>query len=419
MPNRRYNAPRGTADIRPEDQKYWRYVSERAFKLCELWGYKRLDNPVFEDADLFVRSIGEGTDIVEKETYTFQDKGGGFLTLRPEGTAPVCRAYLEHGMFNLPQPVRLYYYAPCFRYERPQSGRYRQFQQFGIEALGDGSPEVDAEVVAFSWAFINTLGLKGFVIHINSIGDHNCRPGYIEKLKEYYGQHIASLCDDCKARLQRAPLRLLDCKRDSCRDFVGGAPRSVDSLCPECRQHWDKFLAYLEALAMPYEINPHLVRGLDYYTRTVFEILPQGGGAQSTVLGGGRYDGLIEELGGQPTPGTGFASGIERLVLNIKEQGIPVPDDPHPVVIAHMGDEALKQAMLLVQRLTQEGIATLVAPSTRSLRAQMRYASASDARYVVILGEDEMRKGTATVRDMSAGEQHEVPLAQLASHLKR
>ena len=415
---RRYSAPRGTADILPSEQKYWRFVSEHAFELCRLYGYERLDTPIFEDADLFVRSIGQGTDIVEKETYTFEDKGGGLLTLRPEVTAPVCRAYLEHGMANLPQPVRLFCYSPCFRYERPQSGRYRQFHQFDIEAIGDGSPEIDAEVVKFAWDFINSLGLKDMVVMMNSIGDRNCRPQYVQQLKSYYAKHTDTLCADCQVRLERNPLRLLDCKDEDCRAVVDAAPRSVDYLCDACQAHWDRLLGYLHDLDVPFEVNPHLVRGLDYYTRTVFEIQPRGGGSQSTVLGGGRYDGLIEEMGGRPTPGIGFASGIERLVANVKAQGIAIPGDPQPVVVVHVGNEALGKALLLTQSLLREGIRTILAPGGKSLRAQMRYASSMKASHAIVLGEDEIRDGMATVKKMESGEQSRVPLDTLAALIK-
>jgi len=415
---RHFDAPRGTADILPREQKYWRFVKECAFELSRRYGYERLDTPTFEDAELFVRSLGQGTDIVEKETYTFQDKGGGLLTLRPEGTAPVCRAYLEHGMFNQPQPVRLYYYTPCFRYERPQWGRYRQFHQFGIEAIGDASPEVDAEVIAFAWDFIASLGLRGFVILLNSIGDPKCRPRYIEKLRDYYREHMDSLCPDCRVRFERNPLRLLDCKKDACHAIAREAPHAVDFLCDECREHWERLLAYLSQMEVPYEADHHLVRGLDYYTRTVFEVQPPQGGAQSSVLAGGRYDGLIEELGGRPTPAVGFASGIERLVLNVKEQGVAVAGDPRPVVVAHLGEQALRRAMALVLALHREGLTALLAPGSRSLRAQMRYASSHDAPYVVILGEEELEKGVATLREMETGTQRQVSLQELVPLLR-
>ncbi len=306
-----YRAPRGTSDILPGEQGYFRYIEERAASLCQLYGYERIDTPVFEDARLFVRTIGPGTDIVEKETYTFDDRSGQAMTLRPEGTAPICRAYIEHGMHNLPQPVRLYYFASIFRYERPQKGRYRQHQQFGVEAIGDGDPALDAEVIDVAWQFFDSLGLRNLSLQLNSIGCKLCRPVYLEELKGHYSAHVDRLCPDCKARLRKNPLRLMDCKKPSCQDIAQSAPRSIEHLCSQCKEHFESVVKYLLILGIPFEKNHRLVRGLDYYTKTVFEIQPQGEeGAQSAVGGGGRYDDLIEELGGKPTPAIGFAVGV-------------------------------------------------------------------------------------------------------------
>ncbi len=311
-----FQAPRGTNDLLPQDQKYWRYIESKAVDLARQYGFGRIDTPVFEDANLFVRSVGEGTDIVEKEMYTFEDRGGDQVTLRPEGTAPVCRAYLEHGMHNLPQPVRMYYFCPVFRYERPQAGRFREHHQFGVEVLGDADPSVDAEVIELAWRLMLSLGLKDTSLLVNSIGDTECRPAYVGELKNYYQGHESKLCAECRQRLDRNPLRLLDCKVETCRALGDEAPRSSDNLCQACQDHWSSLRGYLNAVAIPYEIDHRLVRGLDYYSRTVFEIQPLEGGAQSTICGGGRYDGLIESLGGRSTPGIGFATGMERLALN-------------------------------------------------------------------------------------------------------
>ena len=274
-----YQAPRGTADLLPEEQKYRRYIESKAVALARSYGYGRIDSPVFEDAGLFVRSVGEGTDIVEKEMYTFEDRGGDQVTLRPEGTAPVCRAYLEHGMHNLPQPVRMYYFCPVFRYERPQAGRFRQHHQFGVEVLGDANPAVDAEVIELAWRLMHSLGLTDIRLFINSIGDRESRPQYIAQLKDYYSRRSDSICGDCRARLERNPLRLLDCKVESCRAIGEEAPRSVDHLDSDSLDHWNKLREYLSAMDIPYEIDHRLVRGLDYYTRTVFEIQPVDAGA--------------------------------------------------------------------------------------------------------------------------------------------
>jgi len=415
-----YKAPRGTADILPDEQGYWRFVEDRAIAMCRLYGYQRLDTPAFEDSQLFTRSIGEGTDIVTKEMYTFEDRSGNILALRPEGTAPVCRAYLEHGMDNLPQPVKLYYLAAIFRYERPQAGRYRQHYQFGFEAIGDASPALDAEVVEMVWQFFKSLGLGGLYLYLNSIGCKVCRPEYMESLKHYYSTHLSGLCSDCKARFEKNPLRLLDCKKASCYDVAEVAPKSTDYLCSECRSHFGAVVGYLEALKLPFDINHRLVRGLDYYTRTVFEIQPLGEGAQSALGGGGRYDDLIQELGGKPTPAIGFAAGMERVVLNLKRQKITVPNLPAPpVFIAYLGDETKLEAIKLISTLRKDGIAAIMATGDKSLKGQLRQANSLGSNYVAIIGEDEVKSGAVTLRNMMSGEQKTVPAAELGDLLKK
>jgi len=415
-----YKAPRGTSDILPQEQGYFRYIEEKAAGLCQLYGYERIDTPVFEDARLFIRTIGPGTDIVEKETYFFEDRSGQAMTLRPEGTAPICRAYLEHGMHNLPQPVRLYYFASIFRYERPQKGRYRQHQQFGAEALGDGDPALDAEVMDLAWRFFGGIGLSRLCLQINSIGCKLCRPHYLEKLKGYYSPQVKELCPDCKARLKRSPLRLLDCKKASCQGLARSAPRSTDYLCPQCKGHFESVMAYLTLLSIPFERNHRLVRGLDYYTKTVFEVQPQGEeGAQSALGGGGRYDDLIEELGGKPTPAVGFAVGIERIVLNMKQQGIapPAPSGLR-VFVAYFGDEAKDQAVRLTAELRQSGILAVSGMGHRSLKAQLRQANALGAAYALIIGQEEVRSGTVQLRDMARGEQKRVAVGEVITLLE-
>jgi len=415
-----YKAPRGTSDILPGEQGYFRYIEERAASVCQLYGYERIDTPVFEDARLFVRTIGPGTDIVEKETYTFDDRSGQAMTLRPEGTAPICRAYIEHGMHNLPQPVRLYYFASIFRYERPQKGRYRQHQQFGVEAIGDGDPALDAEVIDVAWRFFDSLGLGNLSLQLNSIGCKLCRPAYLEELKGHYSAHIDRLCADCKARLRKNPLRLMDCKKPSCQDIAQSAPRSIEHLCSQCKEHFESVVKYLLILGIPFEKNHRLVRGLDYYTKTVFEIQPQGEeGAQSAVGGGGRYDDLIEELGGKPTPAIGFAVGIERIVLNMKQQGmIPPTPSAQRVFVAYLGDEAKAEAVKLTAELRRGGIAVICNLGDRSLKAQLRQANALGAAYALIIGEDEVREGTAVLRNMKKGEQRKVPTHEVLGLLR-
>ena len=413
-----FRAPRGTTDLLPQEQKYWRYIQSKAAEIAQRFGYGRIDSPAFEDSGLFIRSVGEGTDIVEKEMYTFEDRGGDNLTLRPEGTAPVCRAYLEHGMHNLPQPVRMYYFCPVFRYERPQAGRFRQHHQFGVEVIGDPDPSVDGEVIELAWRFMDSLGLTDISLLVNNIGDAVCRPAFIDELKAYYTGHHDRLCPDCRQRLDRNPLRLLDCKVETCRALGEAAPRSVDLLCPECQDHWDKLRSYLEAVEIPYQVDHRLVRGLDYYTRTVFEIQPGDVGAQSTICGGGRYDGLIEQLGGRATPGIGFGSGIERLTLNLKRAEIPVPDEPQPqYLVVNVGDAARPAAQELAANIRKLGVGAILANGSRALRGQMRQANALGIPYALMLGDDEIQRGEVMLRSMSDSSQRAIPLDRFLEEL--
>ena len=409
-----FQAPRGTADLLPPEQKYWRFIESKAMEIASRYGFGRIDTPAFEDSDLFIRSVGEGTDIVEKEMYTFEDRGGDSVTLRPEGTAPVCRAYLEHGMHNLPQPVRMYYFCPVFRYERPQAGRFRQHHQFGVEVLGDADPSVDAEVIEVAWELMLSLGLRDVNLLVNSIGDEVCRPGYVERLRAHYTGHADKLCPDCRGRLERNPLRLLDCKVETCHALGDQAPRSVDHLCENCQEHWSKLQSYLDTMKLPFQLDHRLVRGLDYYTRTVFEVQPVEGGGQSTICGGGRYDGLITQLGGRPTPGIGFATGMERLTLNLKRSEVPVPDEPSPkYLVANVGDEARGAAVELAVRLRRAGIGAILSSGTRGLRGQMRQANALEIPFALILGDDEIEKGEVMVRDMLSSTQESRPLSEI------
>jgi histidyl-tRNA synthetase len=409
-----YKSPRGTADILPEDQKYWRYIERNAEDICRLYGYERLDTPVFEETQLFTRSIGEGTDIVTKEMYIFQDQSHNSLSLRPEGTAPVCRAFVEHGMDNKPQPVKLFYIAPIFRYERPQAGRYRQHHQFGFECIGEASPLIDAEVIDMSCLYFNSLGLKNFSIQLNSIGCKQCRPQYLESLKSYYAGLVESLCPDCSNRYAKNPLRLLDCKQPSCQEIADRSPKSSQNLCPECEAHFKEVQKYLNILGLPYSINHRLVRGLDYYTRTVFEIQPEEEGSQSALGGGGRYDDLIEAIGGKPTPAIGFGSGMERIILNLKKQKVAVPGLPAPrVYIASLGDEAKEEALQLTAALRRHNVASLTSSGDRSLKAQLRQANSFTVEYTAIIGEDEVRDKKITLRNMKTGEQKTMTTADV------
>ena len=410
-----YQAARGTTDILPEEQPYWRYVEKAIADITRIYGYKRIDTPIFEDTSLFQRSAGEYTDIVQKEMYTFDDRGGNSLTLKPEGTPAVCRAYIQHGMHNLPQPVKLYYISPIFRYDRPQAGRYRQHYQFGCEAIGDDDPAIDAEVIDIAWRFYKSLGLSDISLQLNSIGCKECRPEYLNILKDYYNKHTSNLCADCKTRLEKNPLRLLDCKQASCQSIAQNAPHSIDGLCPACAIHFKQLHKYLGLLGIPFSINHRLVRGLDYYTRTVFEIQPEDEGGQSTIGGGGRFDGLIEELGGKPTPAAGFAAGIERIILNLKKQNITIPIPPVlEVFIAYLGEKARDEAIKLTASLRKEGISVISATGGKSLKAQLRQANTLGARYAVIIGEEEVKAGTVTLRDMADARQETVALSELA-----
>ena len=413
-----YRAPRGTTDILPREQAYWAHVQQRAAEVCLLYGYERIDTPVFEDYGLFARTDAEGTDLVEKEMYVFEDRSGQKLALRAENTAPVCRAYVEHGLFNLSQPVRLYYIGPTFRYERPQAGRYRQHHQFGCEALGDASPSLDVEVIELAIRFLASLGLTRLSVLLNSIGCHECQPGYVEVLRQHYRTLSATVCSDCRVRMVRNPLRLLDCKESTCKRIADEAPHISDYLCAECKDHFREVQDQLRVLGIPFALNHKLVRGLDYYTRTVFEVLPQRQGGQSAIVGGGRYDGLIEAIGGKPTPAVGFAMGIERIILNIKELGLEVPALPGPrVYVAHMGESARPTAISLARQLRDAGIGVLAATGGKSLKAQLRQANTLGAGYAVILGDNETATRTAVVRDMSRNEQSTLPQDDLAEHL--
>ncbi len=415
-----YQAPRGTQDVLPEDEKYWRYVEGAAVQVAEGFGYQRIRTPTFEDTSLFVRGVGESTDIVTKEMYSFLDKGGDSLTLRPEATAPILRAFLEHGLASRPQPVKLYYLGSMFRYDRPQAGRYREFHQFDCEVIGDGHPAVDAEVVLLLWRFFEALGLRDLTVQLNSIGCPGCRPAYHEALVAHFAEHRMGLCHDCQRRLEVNPLRLLDCKNQQCQPAILAAPSSADHLCEECRLHFVELRRLLEGLDLPTILNPRLVRGLDYYTRTVFEIWPASVGAQSALGGGGRYDGLMEQLGGKPTPGIGFATGIERIILNLKEQGIQVPEVDRPdLYVAHLGDEARLPALQLADEARRAGFRAVSTLGPRSMKAQLKQANTLGARFALILGEQEIQEGTVTVRDLEESRQWQESRAGVLGRLPK
>lgn len=415
----RYRRPTGTLDILPEDRPYWRHLEQTIHELMGLYGYEQMDVPVFEYTELYVRGVGEGTDIVEKEMYSFKDKGGDNITLRPEFTAGMARAYVENGMYKRPQPVKLYAIGPVFRYERPQAGRYRQHTQVSVEAFGEQDPALDFEILSLAWHLFERLGFQRLYFQLNSTGCPVCRPRYIEALKAYYMEHYDEIDDDCKRRLQRNPLRVLDCKADQCQPVIAGAPKITDYLCDECRDHFATLRGYLDEAGFEYVLNHRLVRGLDYYTKTVFEVWAEGIGAQAAVCGGGRYDGLVEEIGGPSVPGIGFGAGWERIILAMKAQGIEPPPLPGPqVFVAHLGQNTKPVAVRLAHDLRHADVRTLVAFGHRSLKSQMREANRKGVLYTVIVGEGELERGVVTVRDMVKGKQVEVPLDDVIAWLK-
>ncbi len=413
-----FQTPKGTYDILPDDWPYWRLVTETAATIARRYGYRRIETPMFEATELFARTSGESSDVVDKEMYVFEDKAGRSLALRPEGTAPVVRAYIQHGMHKLPQPVRLFYIEPNFRYDEVQEGRQRQFYQFGVEALGEENPAIDVEVISLLRDVYAELGLSQITLGVNSTGCPLCRPAYVERLVAYYREHYDEVCEDDHRRLETNPLRVLDCKKPQCQPIADNAPHIIDYLGPECRTHWDAFLHLMALQEIPYAINHRLVRGLDYYTKTTFEFWPPREGAQSTLGGGGRYDGLAELLGGQPTPGIGFGSGIERIILNLRDQGIEPPPEQGPLAyVAYLGDEVRDDAFRLLARVRAAGLGASISPTTRKLGDQLRRAEGLGARYAVIVGPDEVAAGHAGVRDLATRSQEAVPLDDVVSWL--
>lgn len=400
------NKPRGTEDILPADSPLWQKVEQTAREICGAYGYREIRTPVFEDTALFQRGVGDTTDVVQKEMYTFEDKGGRSITLRPEGTASLVRSFIEHSLYADPQPTKLFYLISCYRYEKPQSGRLREFHQFGIECFGGTSDAADAEIIALALSFFEKLGVKGLKLNLNSIGCPVCKKEYNRILKDYFKQYEADLCDTCKTRLEKNPMRIIDCKSEVCSKIAADAPKMIDHLCADCRQHLDQTLRYLDNMKIAYTIDPTIVRGLDYYTRTVFEITSDALGAQSTVCGGGRYNGLVEELGGKPTEGIGFAVGLERLMMIMKSQGLDkaVPDSQPAIFIAAIGEEADVLAQKLVYDLRAMGCHAERDLCGRSVKAQMKYANKLKARYSMVLGEDETKDGRAELKNMATGE---------------
>lgn len=405
------NAIKGTLDVLPKESYKIQYVESAVREIAENFGFYEMRTPVFEHTELFQRSVGETTDVVQKEMYTFADKGGRSITLRPEGTAGAARAFLENGLFNEALPQKIYYLTSCYRYEKPQAGRLREFHQFGVEAFGAGSPAQDAEIIALANEVFNYLGVKNLTLEINSIGCPACRAAYQKALKAYFENYKSELCETCKGRLDRNPMRILDCKSPVCSKIAAGAPKILDYLCDDCRAHFDAVQQYLNAMQIDFTVNPEIVRGLDYYTRTVFEFVSKEIGAQGTVCGGGRYDGLLEELGGKPMPACGFGMGLERLLLLMDAQNTPFPDRKGcDIYFASMGDKANLEAARLALDLRNEGLSAQFDTVGRGLKAQMKYADKLGALYTVVLGDNELETRKAQLKNMKDGTLTEISL---------
>ncbi|MBM7620408.1 histidyl-tRNA synthetase [Bacillus tianshenii] len=413
--------PRGTQDILPGTVEKWQYIETKAKEICQLYNYKEIRTPIFESTELFLRGVGETTDVVQKEMYTFEDRGGRSLTLRPEGTASTVRSYVENKMFGSPnQPTKLYYVGPMFRYERPQAGRFRQFVQFGVEALGSNDPSIDAEVIALAVELYTSLGLKNLKVVINSLGDKESRQAHRDALIQHFQPRIEEFCGDCQGRLEKNPLRILDCKKDRDHELMATAPSILEYLNEESKAYFDKVVAYLTALGIQYEIDPNLVRGLDYYYHTAFEIMStsEGFGAITTLCGGGRYNGLVQEIGGPETPGIGFALSIERLISAMEAEKVefPIQEEIDCYVVA-LGDKAKETAVKLLFDLRKAGIVAEKDYQDKKLKAQFKAADRLNAKFTLVFGDDELTKGVVTIKEMVTGEQQEVPFENIATYL--
>lgn len=404
-------AIKGTKDVLPNESYKNQYIEATCLGVAENFGYKEMRTPVFEHTELFQRGVGDTTDVVQKEMYTFDDKGGRSITLRPEGTSGAARAFLENGLSNEALPQKICYLTSCYRYEKPQAGRLREFHQFGIECFGATSPLADAEMISLAKQIFDELGVKDLHLELNSIGCPECRAEYHKALKEYFSQYKDKLCDTCNDRLERNPMRILDCKSPVCSEIAKGAPVVLDYLCDECREHFQKVKSYLDAANIEYIVNPQIVRGLDYYTKTVFEFVSDAIGSQGTVCGGGRYDGLLEELGGQHTPSLGFGMGLERLQLVMEAQGCNFPEPSRPdLFIVAMGEKATLKAVEIAKDMRDEGFSVVYDLNGRSLRAQMKYADKLGAKFNVVIGDNEVENKVVSLKDMATGESSEINL---------
>ena len=413
------NAPRGTKDILPDSVGDWNYVEGEIRELCRRFGYSEIRTPIFEHTELFQRGIGEGTDVVDKEMYTFTDRGDRSITLRPENTASAVRAYLQNKLYAESNLVKLFYIGSMFRYDRPQAGRMREFHQFGVEALGEANPAVDAEVILLAMSLLEGLGLKDLELSINSVGCPKCRSKYRTMLQDFFRDKLDDLCEDCRSRFDRSPLRILDCKKDSDKPYMADAPKITDCLCDECSDHFAKLKEHLANAGISFQHDPRLVRGLDFYTKTAFEIKYPPLGAQSAVAGGGRYDGLIEEMGGSPTPAVGFATGLERLLLALESQNLlPEKNRSVDAYVVALGEAAQSEGFKLLNNLRKAGLSAAMDFAGRSMKAQMKQANKLGARYALILGDDEIAEGVVMLRSMSDSQQEKVALAEVIGKIK-
>jgi len=409
-------------DILPENQKYFQKIYHLIESIANFYGFGKIDTPILEEAELFSRGVGLSTDIVEKQMFFLKTKGGDELALRPEGTAPIVRAFIEHGMQNLPQPVKLWYFGPFFRYEHPQAGRYRQFWQFGFEILGEKSPAIDSQIIQIFYNIFKELKFKNLIVEVNSIGDSQCRPYYKKLLASYFRSRELALCLDCRRRLKENPLRVLDCKEEKCQRIISGAPQMIDHLCEECHNHFKKVLEFLDEIELPYHLNPYLVRGLDYYTKTVFEIFPedQKEKSQGAIAGGGRYDALAKILAGKDVPGVGGAGGIERIVSLLKEKEIKIHEPSLPkIFLAQLGDLAKRKSLKLIEDFRQEKIPIAETFGRDSLKVQLSRANKIGAKYSLILGQKEALDGTIIIRDMDSGKQEIVKINKVVDEIKK
>lgn len=414
------NIPKGTKDLLPYESYKWHYVENIVRDVTSKYGFLEIRTPTFEHTELFLRGVGETTDIVNKEMYTFIDKGNRSITLKPEGTAGVARSYVENGLSENPQPMKMYYITPVFRYERPQAGRLREHHQFGVELYGSDSPYADVEVISVAKTLFNTLGIKDLELNINSIGCPVCRAEYNKALKAYLAEHIDGMCPTCKERLDKNPLRILDCKEERCKAVNANAPKVLDFLCDDCKKHHEDVKSILNSLGIEYKVNPSIVRGLDYYTKTVFEFVSTSIGAQGTVCGGGRYNNLVKEVGGKPTPAVGFGMGIERLIMVLEALGLSLGEQEIPsVYVAPLSQDQMQYAYGLAMKLRAQNVSADTDLMGRSLKAQMKYAGKHGYAYVVVLGENEVNDGVAKIKVMATGEEIEVSINNIAEEILR